>query len=123
MIRPHHDPSQGALSAMQSFLARGDEPAFVQAVALYCIEARNRNDPVEAILATLCRLGEEVAGPRVDTEQFFRPTRMHALIIAGILRAFYGDAAVDRGLGASAQRKADAPQHNKKGTWPNPPAY
>jgi hypothetical protein len=57
----------------------------------------------------------------MEKDILMRPTRMHQLIFSGILRAFYGDVAVDRAVGAASQRKADAPQHSKSGTWPRPP--
>jgi hypothetical protein len=67
-------------------------------------------------------LAENLEGPRRENEVRMRPTRMHELIFTGILRAFYGDPAVLRAVGARAQRKADAPQHTKSGTWPRKPA-
>lgn len=118
LIRP--PDSEAAFAAMELFIAKGDETAFEEAVALYCAGARYREEPIEAVLAVLCRLSTELEGPRYDQGRLLRPSRMHTMILSGILRAFYGDPAVDRELGASEQRKVDAPQHMKSGTWPNP---
>ena len=118
LVRPPN--SDAASAAMALFIAMGNETAFEQAVALYCAGARAREEPIEAVLGVLGKLSAEFEGPRYDEERFLRPSRMHTLILAGILRAFYGDAAVDREIGAMEQRKADAPQHTKSGTWPQP---
>ncbi|HUQ99530.1 MAG TPA: hypothetical protein VM166_08750 [Gemmatimonadaceae bacterium] len=111
-----------AVAAMQSFLLAGDEAAFEYAVAVYVASARHRNEPIEIVTGALCVLAGEMEGPRQENDLIMRPTRMHQLLFNGILRAFYGDVAVDRAIGATAQRKADAPQHSKSGTWPRRPA-
>jgi hypothetical protein len=111
-----------ALEAMQLFLTKGDGAAFEQAVELYITSARTREEPIETVLSVLCQLAADLEGPRVTNEMLLRPTKMHALVFAGILRAYYGNVAVERGIGASAQRKADASQHFKSGTWPKRPA-
>jgi len=110
-----------AIEAMQTFLIEGDQPTFEYAVALYVAAARQRNEPIERITGALCMLAENLQGPRRDAEFLLHPTRMHELVFNGILRAFYGDVAVDRAIGASEQRKADAKQHIKSGTWPKRP--
>ena len=110
------------IEAMQTFLINGDQPKFEYAVALYVAAARHRKEPIERITGALCMLAENLQGPRRDAEFLLHPTRMHELVFNGILRAFYGDVAVDRAIGASAQRKADASQHIKSGTWPKRPA-
>lgn len=113
------DSIEAAAAAMTLFLAHGDRHAFQDAVAIYCTAARERTEEVETVIATLCCVGADLEGPNSrDQELLLRPSEMHQLILGGILRAFYGDAAVDRAAGASAQRKADAPQHAKGGTWP-----
>jgi hypothetical protein len=111
-----------AVAAMKSFIAKGDRETFQAAVAIYCVGACERGDAVETVLGALCQLATDLEGPRSQDETLLsRPTEMHSLIFSGILRAFYGDPAVDRGTGARAQRKADASQHAKNGTWPNRP--
>jgi hypothetical protein len=112
-----------ALKAMQSFIEKGDEAVFERAVALYVEAARTRGEPIETVLGVLCTLATDLEGPRVAAEVLQLPTTMHGLIFAGILRAFFGDVAVDRGIGASSQRKADAPEHVKTGTWPRRPTW
>ncbi len=111
-----------ALEAMKLFVIKRDETALEQAVALYVASARAREESIETVLAMLCQLASGLEGPRVVDELLHNPTKMHALIFAGILRAFYGNAAVERGIGAGAQRKADASQHVESGTWPKRPA-
>lgn len=113
---------EAAVAAMQSFIENGDRETFQVAVAVYCVGACERGDEVQTVLGALCRLAVDLEGPRArDEDVLARPTEMHSLIFSGIMRAFYGDLAVDRQRGASAQRKADAPQHIKSGTWPKPP--
>jgi hypothetical protein len=111
-----------ALEAMRSFIAQGDEAVFERAIALYVKAAKKRREPIETVLGVLCTLATDLEGPRVAGEVLMRPTPMHGLIFAGILRAFFGNVAVERGIGASSQRKADAPDHVKTGTWPRTPA-
>lgn len=111
-----------AVEAMQSFLIQGDERTFKYAVAVYVASARHRNEPIEKVVGALSVLAESLEGPRRAGERLLGSTSMHELIFNGIMRAFYGDVAVDRGMGASAQRKADAAQHAKSGTWPKKPA-
>jgi hypothetical protein len=112
-----------ALEAMQSFIEKGDKAAFKHAVALYVKSARARNESIETVLGVLCTLATDLEGPRVaDDGVLLHPTTMHELIFAGILRAYFGTVAVERGIGASSQRKADAPEHVKTGTWPRRPA-
>jgi hypothetical protein len=106
------------VEAMRLFLLEGDDEKFELAVAVYVASARYRREQIETVAGALAMLAGSVEGPAVDNDLVRRPTRLHQLIFSGILRAFYGDAAVDRALGASAQRKADAPQHTKSGTWP-----
>lgn len=113
---------EAAVAAMKSFVAKGDRETFQAAVAIYCAGACERGDEVQTVLGALCQLATDLEGPTPKAESVqTRPTEMHGLIFSGILRAFYGDPAVDRGTGARAQRKADAPQHVKSGTWPNRP--
>ena len=112
-----------AVAAMKLFVAQGDTEAFQEAVALYCVGACDRGDEIHTVLGALCRLAADVEGARTfDKLVLARPTELHSLIFAGILRAFYGDGAVDRGVGARAQRKADAPEHVKNRSWPKRPA-
>ena len=106
-----------AVAAMREFLRDGDESRFQSAVALYVASARFRHEPVERVASALCLIAEDLEGPR-EADTLLRPTRLHELIFTGILRAFYGEVAVERARGASAQRKADAPQHVDAGTWP-----
>src|SRR3954464_4576310 len=108
-----------AVRAMREFLTRSDESTFEHSVALYVASARHRQEPIEKVAAALSVLAAEVEGPLVSAAEPVERTRMHALIFSGILRAFYGDVVVERGIGASAQRRADAPQHTKAGTWPS----
>jgi hypothetical protein len=110
-----------ALRAMQSFIAKGDKAAFKHAVALYVKSARTRNESIETVLGVMCTLATDLEGPRVAGGVLLHPTTMHELIFAGILRAYFGAVAVERGIGASSQRKADAPEHVKTGTWPRRP--
>jgi hypothetical protein len=110
-----------ATEAMQSFMRDGDANAFADAVALYVASARFRQEPIETVVAALCSLGESLEGPRRDSDVLFAPSKMHELIFTGILKAFFGEVAVERGRGASAQRKADAAQHSEHGTWPRTP--
>ena len=112
---------EAAVAAMKLFIEKGDKEKFQNAVAIYCIGACDRKERVETVLGALCCLAADVEGPRTDGLQM-RPTEMHSLIFAGIMRAFYGNAAVDRATGARAQRKADAPQHVVNRSWPKPPA-
>lgn len=114
--------TEKAVDAMKSFLRDGDEEKFELAVALYVASARFRQEQIENVTGALCTLAGSVEGPQADDFFAVRPTRLHRLIFSGILRAFYGDDAVERALGASAQRKADAPQHTRTGTWPMKPA-
>ncbi|MFN2637735.1 MAG: hypothetical protein ABR585_11965 [Gemmatimonadaceae bacterium] len=113
--------TEHAIAAMEVFLRDGNEDTFEYAVALYVASARHRQEPIHKVVGALCALCDTVEGPRSETEVLLGPTRLHQLVFSGILRAFYGDVAVDRGIGASAQRKADAPQHTKSGTWPRKP--
>jgi hypothetical protein len=110
-----------AVEAMRLFLRDGDESKFESAVALYVAAARYRQEPIEHVTSGLCQLAEDLEGPRQEAEVLLRPSRMHELIFTGILRAFYGDLAVERARGARAQRRADAPQHVDAGTWPRRP--
>ena len=113
---------EAAVAAMEVFIQKGDRETFQVAVAVYCVAACERGDEVQTVLGALCRLAADLEGPRGSHEDILaRPSEMHSLIFSGIMRAFYGDLAVDRQRGASAQRKADAPQHTRNGTWPNPP--
>ena len=114
--------TEKAVGAMKVFLEQGDEEAFEYAVAVYVASARTRQEPIERVVAALCLLASDLEGPRSENEILMHPTRMHELLFAGILRAFYGDPAVLRAVGARAQRKADAPQHTISGTWPRKPA-
>src|SRR5206468_7281003 len=91
-----------AIRAMREFLVRGDESAFEHSVALYVASARHRQEPIERVAAALSLLASEVEGPLVNATEAVERSRMHALIFTGILRAFYGDVAVERGIGASA---------------------
>jgi len=111
-----------AIEAMEAFLIQGDEQKFEYAVALYVAAARHRKEPIERVTGALCMLAENLQGPRRAAERLLHLTQMHELTFNGILRAFYGDVAVDRAIGASSQRKADASQHIKSGTWPKRPA-
>lgn len=114
---------EAAVDAMKLFLLKNDRETFQHAVATYCLGACERGDQVQTVLGALCRLAEELEAqsPR-EEDVLLRPSEMHSLIFAGILRAFYGNAVVDRAAGASSQRRADAPQHVKGGTWPSRPA-
>ena len=114
--------TEKAVEAMKLFLRERDEEQFELAVAVYVASARSRQEPIEKVASGLSLLAGVLEGPQSDDLFFLRPTRLHQLIFNGILRAFYGDIAVDRALGASAQRKADAPQHTRSGTWPTRPA-
>lgn len=107
---------------MELFLKMGDEEAFEYAVAVYVASARTREEPIERVVGALCMLAGNLEGPRSEHDILMHPTRMHELLFAGILRAFYGDPVVLRAIGARAQRKADAPQHTLSGTWPRKPA-
>ncbi len=113
------ESTASAVRAMREFLAQHDESVFEHAVALYVAAARERNEPIEQAAGALVMLGSDIEGPRLNVDEPLGQSRMHELIFIGILRAFYGDIAVERGIGASAQRKADAPQHTKAGTWPS----
>src|SRR4051812_27394248 len=113
------EDTASAVRAMREFLVRSDESTFEHSVALYVAAARHRQEPIEKVAAALSQLAAEGEGPLVSATEPVERSRMHALIFTGILRAFYGDVAVERGIGASAQRKADAPQHMKAGTWPS----
>ncbi|HJQ55121.1 MAG TPA: hypothetical protein VJ825_14875 [Gemmatimonadaceae bacterium] len=113
--------STNAVEAMRSFLRDGDATTFATAVALYVASARYRQEAIENVVAALCTLAESLEGPRRDAEILFRPSKMHELIFTGVLKAFYGEIAVERARGARAQRKADAPQHSERGTWPRRP--
>jgi hypothetical protein len=115
------DNISNAIGAMQAFVREGDEEKFATAVALYVASARFRQEPIEQVVGALCRLVEEIEGPKRDSEPILKPSRMHELVFTGILKAFYGDIAVERSRGARAQRKADAPQHRERGTWPRRP--
>jgi hypothetical protein len=110
-----------AVEAMRSFLRNGDTKTFSNAVALYVASARYRREPIETALAALGKLAEGLEGPRRDADILFRPSKMHELVFSGILKAFYGEVAVERAQGARSQRKADAPQHTQRGTWPRRP--
>jgi hypothetical protein len=79
-------------------------------------------DDDERFAVALCLMASDLEGPRYENDIVLNPTRMHQLLFAGVLRAFYGDPAVLRAIGARAQRKADAPQHTLSGTWPRKPA-
>lgn len=120
LARPQN--TDAALEAMKLFISNGDEATFEQAVALYCTSARAREEPIEEVLAVLCRLGNDLEARHRKDEPLAGPIQIRALIFAGILRAFYGNAEVDRAIGASAQRKADASQHTRSGTWPKQPS-
>jgi hypothetical protein len=113
--------SSSAIEAMEEFLRDGDESKFEASVALYVASARFRQEPIEQVTAALCTSAEDLEGPRREADIILRPSRMHELIFSGILRAFYGDVAVERARGARAQRKADASQHVESGTWPRRP--
>lgn len=114
--------TEKAVEAMKLFLVEGGEEKFELAVAVYVASARSRQEPIEKVAGALSALAGVLEGPQSDDLFLMRPTRLHQLIFSGILRAFYGDITVDRALGASAQRKADAPQHTRSGTWPTRPA-
>jgi hypothetical protein len=115
------ESAERAVAAMKLFIEKGDTETFKHAVAIYCTGACERKEEVQTVLGALCRLAADLEGPRPAEAALRAPSEIHSLIFAGILRAFYGDAAVDRSDGASAQRKADAQQHVKSGTWPNRP--
>jgi len=119
---PAPENTAKAIEAMEVFLIQGDERKFEYAVALYVASARHREEPIERVTGALCMLAENLQGPRRAAKRLLHPTQMHELIFNCILRAFYGDVAVDRAIGAGSQRKADAPQHTKSGTWPKRPA-
>ena len=120
----HPESAEAAIHAMKLFIAKGDKETFQNAVATYCAGACERGDEVQTVLGALCRLALDLEGPRVKLDGVFAGrSELHSLIFAGILRVFYGDAAVDRAVGARAQRKADASQHVQSGTWPVPPAF
>ena len=122
LTRP--ESTEAAIDAMKLFIAKGEKDTFQYAVATYCAGACDRGDEVETVLGALCRLALDLEGPRVRLEGVLAPrSELHSLIFGGILRAFYGDAVVDREVGASAQRKADASQHVQSGTWPVRAAY
>lgn len=110
-----------AVAAMREYLRSGDESRFEQAVAVYVAAARHRQEPIERVASALCQLAEALEPPRLEADALRHPSRMHELIFTDVLRAFYGDFAVERALGARAQRKADAPQHVDAGTWPRRP--
>lgn len=113
---------EAAIDAMKLFLLKGDREAFQQAVAIYCVGARESGDQVQTVLGALCRVAEDMESQSPSGGNILlRPSEMHSLIFAGILRAFFGNAAVDRAAGASSQRRADAPQHVRGGTWPSRP--
>jgi hypothetical protein len=113
-----------ALSAMRLFLSKGDETAFGSAIGDYLTAVRTREEPIEMVLAVCCELAVCLEGqPLVTDDVLMRPTRMHELIFACVLRSFYGEVVVERAIGARAQRKADARQHSQSGTWPRRPAY
>jgi hypothetical protein len=109
-----------AVEAMKLFLREGDEEQCELAVAIYVASARSRREQIETVASALSALAGVLETPPAE-EILMRPSRLHQLLFSGILRAFYGDVAVDRALGASAQRKADAPQHTRSGTWPTRP--
>jgi len=113
--------ASNAVEAMKVFLRQGDEPAFEYAVALYVASSRHRQEPIEQVTAALCALAEDLEGQGPDDEILLHPSRMHELLFNGILRAFYGDVAVERAIGARAQRKVDAHLHVETGTWPGQP--
>lgn len=113
--------ADNAVEAMRAFLRDGNSEAFANAVAIYVASARYRQEPIETVVAALCSIAESLEGPRRDSDVLFAPTRMHELIFTGVLKGFFGEVAVERARGASAQRKADAPQHNEHGTWPRRP--
>ena len=113
--------TENAVNAMRLFLREADEEQFEFAVAVYVASARLRDEPIQTVMSALCTIASDLEGPSIGDGFSLKPTRLHQLIFAGILRAFYGDAVVERAIGASAQRKADAPQHTKAGTWPNKP--
>jgi hypothetical protein len=114
--------TSNAIDAMKSFLRDDNEAAFSNAVALYVASARYRQEPIETVTGALCTLCEILEGPRKTGEKFMAPSRMHELLFTGVLKAFYGVVEVERARGARAQRKADAPQHAERGTWPRRPA-
>ena len=114
--------TEQAVEAIKLFLREGDEEKCEIAVAIYVASARYRQESIERVTAALCDLAGSLEGSKADDSIMLRPTKLHQLIFNGILRAFYGDEAVDRAIGASAQRKADAPQHTRSGTWPMPPS-
>lgn len=113
---------EAAVEAMKVFIDKGDPEAFQHAVAVYCAGARERGEQIETVLVALERLAKQVGGPlsRQGVMQT-RPTEMHTLIFGGILRAFYGDAAVDREAADAAGRKAEAHKHTVERTWPRRP--
>src|SRR5256885_16158781 len=90
------------VKAMRSFLLEGDDEKFELAVAVYVASARYRREQIETVAAALAMLAGSVEDPGLDDDLMRRPTRLHQLIFSGVLRAFYGDTAVDRALGASA---------------------
>jgi hypothetical protein len=116
-----HENITHAIEAMQVFIRKGDVAKFEYEVALYVASARYRQEPIEKVTGALCTLAENLEGPKGEAEILLHPSQMHAMIFNGILRAFYGDVAVDRAFGAQAQRKADASQHVESGTWPRRP--
>lgn len=113
--------ASNAVEAMRSFLRDGDAATFATGLALYFASARYRQEAIETVVAALCTLAESLEGPRRDSDIVFRPSKMHELIFTGVLKAFYGEIAVERASGARAQRKADAPQHSERGSWPRRP--
>ncbi len=106
-------------SAMQTFLDNGDEVTFEYAVALYLASARFRGEPIPKVLGVLTSLSESVQGRVLSP-----PSRLQATIFRGILRAFYGEVAVEGEgeNGARAQGEAGATPPIEPGTWPTSPA-
>lgn len=77
------------LAAMRQFLSLKDTSLFERAVAVYVRSARARGEPVEAVLAALQSLADELER---DSPPGFarRDTPMRYLVLRGVLLAFYG---------------------------------
>ena len=110
--------TEDAAGAIATYLSDGDTQSFEYAVALYVSAARQREEPIERILAALNAAGDKAKGLHVGPGKVPSEIHLYQLILSGVLRAFYGEVAVAEEHGAADQRKVDAPQHAGAGTWP-----
>ena len=99
----HDDNVHRVLAAMGEFIRRNDTGALERAVAIYVRSARTRGEPIEAVLATLQTVADDLE--RGGAPGFReRDTPLRSVLLRGVLLAFYGADVVRREESARRDR-------------------